>query len=87
MVTLLVTHDVNDVPHWLASTKRAELFAAHGMTVRTFIDPAGGSRVGVIIENVPDMAAFQAVLQTEEAAAAMEHDGVRPDTIMTFVES
>ena len=84
---VMVTHDVDDVRHWLASPKRDEFFHAHGMTVRTFTDPDGGNRVGVVIENVPDMATFQAALETEEAAAAMKHDGVHPDSIVMWVES
>lgn len=28
------------------------------------------------------MAAFQAYMQTEEAADAMKHDGVRPETLL-----
>ena len=84
---VMVTHDVDDVEHWLASSKRDAFFQAHGMTARTFIDPDGGNRVGVVVENVPDMATFQAALETEEAAAAMEHDGVHPDSIAMWVES
>jgi hypothetical protein len=33
------------------------------------------------------MDAFQAMLQTPEAAEAMQHDGVRPETILVLVES
>ena len=84
---VMVTHDVDDVQHWLASPKRAEFFEAHGMTVRTFTSPEGGTRVGVLIENVPDMETLQAALQTDMAAAAMKHDGVHPDSIEMYVES
>ena len=84
---VMVTHDVDDVQHWLASPKRAEFFEAHGMTVRTFTRPEGGNRVGVLIENVPDMETLQAALGTDMAAAAMKHDGVHPDSIEMYVES
>ena len=57
------------------------------MSVRTFTDPDGGNTVGVVVENVPDMATLQAALETEEAAAAMEHDGVHPESIAMWVES
>ena len=87
MMTVMATHDVDDVKHWLASPKRAEFFNAHGMTVREFVDPAGSNRVGVLIGNVPDMDTLAAALQTPAAAAAMEHDGVHPDTIVMLVES
>ncbi len=70
----------------LASPKREELFGPLGMTARTFRDPAGSNRVGLIVE-VPDRAAWEAALQTAEAAAAMQFDGVRPETIVGFVEA
>lgn len=86
-MNVMVTHDVNDVQHWLASPRRDEFFAAHGMTARTFTSPDGGTRVGVLIENVPDMDTLQAALGTDMAAAAMKHDGVHPDSIEMYVES
>ena len=85
MDTLLVFHEVDDVDHWLASPKREELFGPLGMTARTFRDPAGSNRVGLIVE-VPDIAAWEDALQTEEAAEAMKFDGVRPETILALVE-
>jgi hypothetical protein len=53
--------------------------------VRTFRDPEGSNRVGLIWE-IPDMAAFQEFLQSEAAAEAMKHDGVRPETILILSE-
>jgi hypothetical protein len=50
MPTLLVFHEVDDVDHWLASPKREELFGPLGMTARTFRDPEGSNRVGLIVE-------------------------------------
>lgn len=85
METLLAFHEVDDVDHWLASTKREEFFGPLGMTVRTFRDPAGSNRVGLIAE-VPDLAAFEAAMETEAAAEAMKHDGVRPETIVVLLE-
>jgi hypothetical protein len=85
MATLLVFHEVDDVDRWLASTKREEFFGPLGMTARTFRDPAGSNRVGLVAE-VPDMAAWEAAMQTEAAGEAMKHDGVRPETIQLFVE-
>ena len=86
MATLLVLHEVDDVDHWLASPKRAEFFGPRGITVRTFRDPDGSNRVGLIAD-VPDMTAWEEALQTEEAADAMKHDGVRAETIVAFVEA
>lgn len=86
METLLVFHEVDDVDHWLASPKREELFGPLGMTARTFRDPSGSNRVGLIVE-VPDQAAWEAALQSPEAAEAMKYDGVRPATILGLVEA
>jgi hypothetical protein len=85
MPTLIVFHEVDDVDHWLASPKRKEYFGPRDMTVRTFRDPEGSNRVGLMVE-VPSMEAWQAALQTEEAAEAMKYDGVRPETIVALVE-
>lgn len=83
MATYVITHEVDDVQHWLNSPKRAEAFASVGATQREFIDPAGSNRIAIVAE-IPDFAAFQAFLQSDEAAAAMQHDGVRPETIVVF---
>jgi hypothetical protein len=86
METVLVFHEVDDVDHWAASPKREELFGPLGMTVHTFRDPAGSNRVGLVVE-VPDMAAWEAALQSDDAADAMKFDGVRPETIVALVEA
>jgi hypothetical protein len=67
-------HEVDDVQHWLSSPKREEVFGPLGITARTFHDPEGSKRVGLIVE-VPDMAAFQETMQSDAAAEAMKHDG------------
>jgi hypothetical protein len=86
METLLVFHEVDDVEHWLASPKREEFFGPLGMTARTFRDPEGSNRVGLIVD-VPSVSAWQEALETPEAAEAMSFDGVRPETIRGFVEA
>ena len=86
METLLVFHEVDDVDHWLASPKREEFFGPLGITARTFRDPEGSDRVGLLVE-VPDISAWQDALQTEAAAEAMKYDGVRRETIVGLVEA
>ena len=81
MATHVAFHEVDDVDHWLASSKREEVFGPLGITMRTFRDPAGSNRVGLIAE-IPDMAAFQAFMQSEAGADAMKDDGVRPETLL-----
>jgi hypothetical protein len=81
MPTLLAFHEVDDVDHWLSSPKREEVFGPLGITVRTFRDPEASNRVGLIAD-VPDMAAFEAVMQSEAGVDAMKFDGVRPETLL-----
>jgi len=85
VATHLIFHEVDDVEHWLHSPKREEVFGPLGITVRPFHDPQGSNRVGLIAE-IPDMAAFQEFMQSETAADAMKHDGVRPETILVLNE-
>jgi hypothetical protein len=54
---------------------------ASGITGHLFTDPAKSSRVGLILE-VPDMEAFQKLIQSEAGADAMRFDGVRPETLV-----
>jgi hypothetical protein len=86
MTTLLITHDVDDVEHWLASTRREEFFGPRGITARTCVDSERSNHVGLIVQ-VPNMEALQQALATPEAANAMKHDGVRPDTIHIMTAS
>jgi hypothetical protein len=85
MPTLLVFHEVDDVDHWLASPKRDEFFGPRGMSARTFRDPQGLNRVGLIAE-VPSVEAWEQALAEPAAAEAMKYDGVRPETIVVLVE-
>jgi hypothetical protein len=86
MTTLMITHDVDDVEHWLASSTREEFFGPLGMSARTFVDSERSNHVGLIVE-VPDMDVLEKALATPEAAAAMKHDGVQPETMHIMVAS
>ena len=81
MATYVITHEVDDVEHWLSSPKREEVFGPMGITVRTFRDPDGSNKTALIAE-IPDMEAFQEVMKSEAAADAMKHDGVNPETLL-----
>ena len=86
MPTVIGHHDVKDTDHWLASSRRAEFFEPLGITnVRTFVDPENRTRVAVLMD-VPDMDAMMAAMGTEEAAAAMAHDGVVAESLVILVE-
>jgi hypothetical protein len=86
MATHVIFHEVDDVEHWLSSPKREEVFGSMGITVRTFRDPQGSNRV-CLLADIPDMAAFQSFMQTDQAAEAMKHDGVRPETLLVLEET
>jgi hypothetical protein len=85
MATLIVTHEVEDVAHWLASPRREEFFSPRGFSHRTFVDPDNSNLVGLIVE-CPSLDALHEALQAEGAAEAMKFDRVRPDTIRILVE-
>ena len=86
MPTVIAHHNVKDTDHWLASSRREEFFGPLGVTnVRTFVDPQNPNRVGILLD-VPDLDALLAALESDEAAAAMEHDGVHPETLVMLVE-
>ena len=85
MSTHVIFHEVHDVEHWLQSPKREEVFGPLGITLRTFRDPQGSNRVGLVAE-IPNMTAFKEFMQTDAAAEAMNHDGVRPETLLVLDE-
>lgn len=83
MATYLIMHEVDDVDRWWNSPKRDEVFGALGITTRTFRDPEGSNRVGLLAE-IPDMDAFNEFMQSDAAAEAIRHDGVRAETILVL---
>ena len=86
MPTVVATHAVKDVDHWLSSPKRAELLGPLGVTnIRTLVDPTDRSQVSLSMD-VPDIDAIMAVLQSEAGAAAMEYDGVLGETLVLYIQ-
>jgi hypothetical protein len=83
---MIATHEVDDVAHWLASPKRAEIFGNVATDIVTFIDPQNPKQVGLSM-TVHDMEAFQAIMQSTAGAEAMKYDGVHPETLVLLVES
>lgn len=86
MATVLIFHEVDDVEAWLASPRREEIAKQMGFTFRTFVDPAGSNRVGVLVE-VPDLDAFFAMMADPASMEPARLDGVRLDTAVALVES
>jgi hypothetical protein len=86
MATIMIVHEVEDVDDWLASGVRNELMGRLGITGQLFTDPAKTKRVGLLLD-VPDMDAFHELLESDEGAEAMRHDGVRPDTVVLLEQA
>jgi len=87
MPTVIVHHDVRDTQHWLASPKREEIFGPLGVTnIRTFVDPQNPTHVALHMD-IADMDVVQAWMQTPAATAAMEYDGVKPETLVFLIAS
>jgi hypothetical protein len=85
MPKLVATHEVDDVAHWLASPKREEVFAGVATNITTHTHPSDPNRVALSMD-VADMDAFASLMKSDAAAAAMKHDGVRPDTLVIYIE-
>ncbi len=86
MPTVMAHHDVKDKDHWLSSPKREEVFGPLGVSnIRTFVDPQNPNRVGLVMD-VADMDALMGYMQQQEAADAMENDGVKAETLVMLVE-
>ena len=88
--TVAITHDVKDGDHWLAAwqgeNSRHDLFAQHGVAnVRVFQNPEKPNQVGLLVA-VNDMAAFDAMLNSDEGAAAKAEDGVIDKGMRVYAE-
>jgi hypothetical protein len=84
---MIISHEVDDVEHWLTSPGRAEIAKRMGWTGRTFVDASGSNRVS-LADEVPDVEAFFEIMKnpSEELAEAGRVDGVRADTAVVFIE-
>ena len=85
MPRIVATHEVDDVAHWLSSPKRDEVFAGIATNLTTYVLPGNGNKVALTMD-VPDMDALDAMMKSEAGADAMKFDGVRPDTVVIYVE-
>jgi hypothetical protein len=61
------------------------MFGRIGVTCRTFRDPNDPNATGVMAD-IPDMAAFQELLQSDEGQTAMREDGLKVETLRVLVE-
>jgi hypothetical protein len=88
MPTIVAYRDITKgEDHWRRSPKRKASFGPLGVTnIRTFVDPQNPKRVALVMD-VPDTDALTAAMQSPEAAEAMAHDGVVPETLVILVEA
>lgn len=84
MPKVIIMHEVDDVDHWLASPKRAEVFSGIADNIETYVHPTEANKVGLSMA-IGDMDALDAVLKSDAGAAAMKYDGVRTDTIVLMI--
>lgn len=90
MTTALIFHEVNSGDAWAKAWRkgtgsRHEMFGKGGMKARTFRDPKNPNSTGLIVE-IPDMAKFQALLESAEGKKAMQEDGLKVETMRLLVE-
>jgi hypothetical protein len=90
MTTVIIFHDVQDGAVWAKAWKhgpgsRHEMFGTLGIKCRTFCDANSPNATGVMAE-IPDMAKFQALLQSDEGQKAMREDGLKVETMRMLVE-
>ncbi len=90
MATVVITHDVKDGNHWAKAwgsgpDSRHALFAKIGVKARTFRSKQHPDSAAVVFE-VPDTAAFLALLYSDAGKKAMAEDGLKVDTIRVLDE-
>ena len=89
MPTIIAHHEVTNTEHWLSSPKREEVLPALGVSnIRTFVDRENPQKVALLMD-VADLDALMAALANPpaELAAAMQYDGVVPESITILVAS
>ncbi len=90
MTTAIVFHEVQDGAVWAKAWKqgpgsRHEMFGKLGIRCRSFRDPRNPNATGLIVE-IPDMAKFQALLDSDAGKQAMKEDGLKVETMRMLVE-
>jgi hypothetical protein len=87
---MMIFHEVRNGENWAEAWRKGKgsrhaMFARHGIKARTFGDPKNSDSTGILLE-VPDMAACQKLLESDEARKAMAEDGLKVETIRMLVE-
>jgi len=88
--TLIFTHDVKDGDHWLAAwtgeNSREDMFKQHGVSFARKFQCVDKPNTTALLLQVEDMAAFQAVMESDGTAQAKAEDGVKDKTLKAFAE-
>jgi len=90
MKTAIIFHDVQDGAAWAKAWKqgpgsRHELFGQLGIKCRTFCDPENPNATGIMAD-IPDMAAFKELLESDAGQRAMSDDGLKVETMRVLLE-
>jgi len=90
MNTIFVFSETEDGENWAKSWKRGEgnrheMFGKIGVKCRNFRDPNNHTSTGVLFD-IPDMAAFETFLETDEIKQAMAEDGLKLETFRMLTE-
>ena len=81
MPRVVFTHAVNDVKHWASKgDERVEIFAPFGTELVDYVAADGSNKIALAV-NIHDIEGMMAMMQTPEAAAAMESHGVLPPVV------
>lgn len=76
MPKIVATHTVEDVKHWASKGhERVEILGPFATDIVSYVAADGSNRVAVSA-NIHNMEGMMAMMQTPEAAAAMESHGV-----------
>ena len=76
MPRIVATHAVNDVKHWASKgDERVEILGPFATEIVSYVAADGSNKVA-LSANVHNMEGMMAMMQTPEAAAAMESHGV-----------
>ncbi len=90
MATAIIFHEVQDGAVWANAWEtgpgsRHEMFKKLGVKCRTFRDPGHPNSTGLIAD-IPDLAKFQELLQSDEGKRAMREDGLKVETMRMLLE-